>query len=357
MMINYRYLSSTASLLYCSYFLHNVIAWMKIKPFFTDTRSMFKPRTGKLVTRIYLGTLALTIPPLITQIFNNFRYFNNINDLYVRLRPYEPLMRDPWWVFTCVTLFHVIRKCYGTGTFELIGRSPRFGILLAAIILAMIFTIMDITASIVKFGGSDGINPYWKLSLVFKGLTDTIMLDDFKTELKRIGIRRMQRDDARRGTIALTMDDDDDEQHRMYDNDKAQRRESELSNNHQEFVPNGDQEFGFEDALRMGPPRDFGQPRKPSMKQTIGRVGQKISPLPNLSAFRFSAIKAGPTARGDDDEEQPRSEHREREDSSSRDSSLDRVRRLRRSMGAISPLPTQISQPDPETGLHTHGLV
>ena len=358
--MNRRYLSSTAALLYCSYFLHNVIAWLKIKPFFTDTRSMFRPRTGMLVSRIYLGTLALTVPPLILQIFNNFRYFNNINDLYVSLRPYEPLMRDPWWVFTCVTLFHVIRKCYGTGTLELIGRSPRFGILLAAIILAMIFTIMDITASIVKFGGSDGINPYWKLSLVFKGLTDTIMLDDFKTELKRIGIRRMQRDEARRGTVALTMEDDDDadDQHRMYDNDKAQRGESEFSNsNNREFVPNGDQEFGFEDALRMGPPRDFGQPRKPNMKQTIGRVGQKISPLPSLNAFRFSAIKAGPTAKGDDDEEQPRSEHREKEDSSSRDSSLDRVRRLRRSMGAISPVPTQISKPDPETGLHTHGLV
>lgn len=348
------YLSSTAALLYSSYFLHNVVAWMKIKPFFSEPRSLFRYRTGKVVTRIYLGTLALTVPPLILQIFDNFRYFNNINNLYVSVRPYEPLMRDPWWVFTCLTLFHVIRKCYGTGTLELMKRSPRFGILLAAIILAMIFTIMDITASIVKFGGSDGINPYWKFSLVFKCLTDTIMLDDFKTELKRLGIRRLQRDDARRGTIALTLDEDD---HDTYENDKAQRGEFEFSNNNnRNFVPNGNQEFGFQDALRMGPPQNYGQARKPGMKEAMGRVGQKISPLPSLSAFRFSAIKAGPKAKTDSDEG-PRNEHREKDDSSSRDSSLERVRRMRRSLGALSPLPTQISQPDPETGLHTHGLV
>lgn len=313
---------------------------------------MFGPRTCKVVSRVYLGTLALTLPPLILQIFDNFRYFNNINDLYVKVRPYEPLFRDPWWVFTCVTLFHIIRKCYGTGTLELIKRSPRFGILLVAIILAMVFTIMDIVASIVKFGGPDGINPYWKFALVFKCLTDTIMLDDFKTELKRLGIRRVQRDEMRRGTIALTLDDDD---HYAYDNDKAQRGEMELSNNKEEFVPSGNQEFGFEDALRMGPPRNHGQ-RKPSMKQAMGRVGQKISPLPHLGPFRFSAIKAGPTANRDSDEE-PRAEHREKNDSSSRESSLDRVRRMRRSLGALSPVPTQASQPDPETGLYTHGLV
>ena len=41
---------------------------------------------------------------------------------------------------------------------------------------------------------SDSINPYWKLALVFKCLTDNIMLDDFSTELKRIG-----------GSAALTL--------------------------------------------------------------------------------------------------------------------------------------------------------
>ncbi|KAJ9647014.1 hypothetical protein H2201_007183 [Coniosporium apollinis] len=87
------YLSSTAALLYCSYFLHNVVAWIKIKPFFTDSRSLFQPKTGKIVSRVYLITLAMTIPPILLQIVNNFRFFNNINDFYREVRPTEPLFR------------------------------------------------------------------------------------------------------------------------------------------------------------------------------------------------------------------------------------------------------------------------
>ncbi len=65
---------------------------------------------------------------------------------------------DPWWCFSCLSLFHVIRKCYGTGVFELIMRSPRFGILLCAICLAIVFTGLDIAASIHDFiGSTDGV--------------------------------------------------------------------------------------------------------------------------------------------------------------------------------------------------------
>lgn len=154
------YLSSTATLLYCSWIVHNVVAWMKVRPFFCDTTSIVKPETGKWVRRIYLGTLALTVPFIFWQIANNFRFFNNIDDFYVRVRPYEPLLRDPWWVFSCLTLFYVINTVYGTGVFELIKRSPRFGILLAAISLALIFTAVDIAASIHNFiGSTDGYVP------------------------------------------------------------------------------------------------------------------------------------------------------------------------------------------------------
>jgi len=34
---------------------------------------------------------------------------------------------------------------------------------------------------------SGRINPYWKLTLVFKCLSDNVMLDDFKTELRKLG--------------------------------------------------------------------------------------------------------------------------------------------------------------------------
>ena len=113
-------------------------------------------------------------------------------------------------MFSCLTLFHVISKCYGASVVGIIRRSPRLGILLVAICLAIIFTLMDILAvSVPGLSGSvDGyvppfpcstvatdleilhrVNPYWKLALIFKCLTDNIMLDDFRTELSRIGGR------------------------------------------------------------------------------------------------------------------------------------------------------------------------
>lgn len=87
------YLSSTAALLYISYFVHNVVAWIKIKPFFLDPRSLFKPQTSRIVKLVYLITLGMTIPPMILQIVNNFLFFNNISQLYSKVRPAEPLFR------------------------------------------------------------------------------------------------------------------------------------------------------------------------------------------------------------------------------------------------------------------------
>ena len=49
------YLSSTATLLYISYVLHNVVAWMKIRPFFLDPKGVVcKVSTGMWVARVYL---------------------------------------------------------------------------------------------------------------------------------------------------------------------------------------------------------------------------------------------------------------------------------------------------------------
>jgi hypothetical protein len=87
------YLSSTAALLYCSYFLHNIVAWVKIRPFFIEPRSLFQPKTAKIVRRVYLITLALTIPPMVLQITNNFLFFNNKDELYKRVRLAEPFFR------------------------------------------------------------------------------------------------------------------------------------------------------------------------------------------------------------------------------------------------------------------------
>lgn len=87
------YLSSTAALLYISYIVHNVVAWMKVRPFFHGKSTIFEPGFVKWTTRIYLTTLAMTVPPIFFQIADNFRYFNGYNGWYVPIRPYEPLMR------------------------------------------------------------------------------------------------------------------------------------------------------------------------------------------------------------------------------------------------------------------------
>ncbi|KAJ9635546.1 hypothetical protein H2204_005720 [Knufia peltigerae] len=333
------YLSSTAALLYCSWIVHNIVAWMKIRPFFTDSRSMFKPSTGKWVRRIYLGTLACTVPPIILQIYDNFRFFNNISDFYTKVRPYEPLMRDPWWCFSCFVLFHVIRKCYGTGVFELIKRSPRFGILLVAICLAMIFTAFDIVASIHNFiGSTDGINPFWKLSLVFKCLTDTIMLDDFKTELKRLGIKRMRQDEMRRRSFALVADHD---------------LESKTDDGHMEFTdalntdPTQFQSLQtFDD--RSSPSRgSTGRLRQDSMAETrtesrkekerVGKAGKRIARLPGLKEFSFMSSSKRHGSRLDDGRRgKPGTNDQENdEQQNSPPAAPERLSQMRQSLGVI----------------------
>jgi hypothetical protein len=87
------YLSSTAALLYLSWLIHNFVAWLKVRPFFLEPRSMFRPWVGRWVARIYLVLLALSAGPILLQIVDNFLFFNNINDRYKYVRPYEPLMR------------------------------------------------------------------------------------------------------------------------------------------------------------------------------------------------------------------------------------------------------------------------
>ncbi|KAK5166052.1 uncharacterized protein LTR77_008313 [Saxophila tyrrhenica] len=203
------YLSSTAALYYTSCWIHNLVAWLKIRPFFRGGNAIFSAQTCKKITWVYLISLALSAGPLVFQIYNNFRFFNDLNStLYPAARPYETLMRDPWWIFVCVMLFRVVRVSYGATTLELLKTSPRFGVLVTAIMLAVVFTVIDIIASVhpTWFGGTNGyltldwsyltaililhsINPWWKLYLVSKCLTDTIMLDDFKTELDKLSTR------------------------------------------------------------------------------------------------------------------------------------------------------------------------
>jgi hypothetical protein len=76
------YLSVSAVGLNVSWSLHNVIAWMKIKPFYS-----------RRVSQLYITTVVLVQPYWVLEIYANFTYFNNINRIFVVTRPLEPLFR------------------------------------------------------------------------------------------------------------------------------------------------------------------------------------------------------------------------------------------------------------------------
>lgn len=100
---------------------------------------------------------------------------------------------DPWWIFTTCSLFYNIKSRYEFSFFELIRISPRFGILLVAMMLSIAFTILDILAvtDALKKDLPAGIDPFWELAFVFKLLTDSVILDDFKTALDRLHAFKM----------------------------------------------------------------------------------------------------------------------------------------------------------------------
>jgi hypothetical protein len=94
-----------------------------------------------------------------------------------------------------VNLLWNIKSRYEFGYFELMRVSPRFGVLLGSMLLSVAFIIVDIlavTRVIPTTGLPNGINPFWKLAFVFKCLSDTMVLDDFKTALDRLKQYKME---------------------------------------------------------------------------------------------------------------------------------------------------------------------
>lgn len=72
---------------------------------------------------------------------------------------------------------------------ELVTVTPRFGIMLASMCLSIIFMILELCSVLDAFDEAHlpkGIQPFWKLSFIFKCLCDTVILNDFKTALDHI---------------------------------------------------------------------------------------------------------------------------------------------------------------------------
>src|SRR5271168_266609 len=95
---------------------------------------------------------------------------------------------DPWWIATTLFLFYNIKTKYELTLSQIIRISPRFAVMLGAMVLSICFIVLDVLSvtSVLKDSLPVGINPFWKLSFVFKCLTDAVVLDDFKTALDRL---------------------------------------------------------------------------------------------------------------------------------------------------------------------------
>ncbi|KAI9807259.1 MAG: hypothetical protein M1833_000002 [Piccolia ochrophora] len=168
-----KYLSGTAVFLYLSLYLHNIIGWIKNKPFL--------PPWG---SKLYIGTVIMVFPFWVAEMYFNFQYFNNLgDDHFQNTRPWEALLRDPWWIFTTSSLIYVIKNQYNFGLIELVKLSPRFGVLMLSMFLSIAFVLTDVIVTAGKLMPNKGVNPYWKLALIFKCSADALFLDDFRKVL------------------------------------------------------------------------------------------------------------------------------------------------------------------------------
>ncbi|KIY01738.1 uncharacterized protein Z520_01876 [Fonsecaea multimorphosa CBS 102226] len=195
------WLSIAAIPLNTSWWLHNVIAWMKLRPFLNKTVSGF-----------FIGTIILVIPYWIVEIYANFTYFHDVNKIFLRTRPWEALCRDPWWILAACLLIYNIKTKYDLTLTQIVRISPRFAVMLGAMVLSICFIILDVLSvtSALKSALPVGINPFWKLSFVFKCLTDSVVLDDFKTALDRLRAFKM----SRLGSFALDAADHRNKKHK-----------------------------------------------------------------------------------------------------------------------------------------------
>ena len=175
-----RYLSATATLLFISYQIHNIVSWLKIRPFL--------PKWG---SKVFILTILAVQPFWIAEAWSNFEYFNSLgSDANERMRPWEALVRDPWWIFTTWKLIDAIKKTYGFSLWSLIKINSRFGVMVACMFISIAFLLTDVIVNALRVTALSGINPYWRFALVFKCASDTIFLDDFKSVLDDIVARK-----------------------------------------------------------------------------------------------------------------------------------------------------------------------
>ncbi|KAF2199986.1 hypothetical protein GQ43DRAFT_374914 [Delitschia confertaspora ATCC 74209] len=273
------WLSVSAIFLNISWSLHNVIAWMKIRPFL--------PRP---VSLIFIVTVIMVQPYWVLEIYSNFAYFHNINTIFLKTRPFEALCRDPWWIYTTVSLFYNIKVRYEMKLFDIIKISPRFGIMLGAMLLSLVFIVLDICAvtGALRSALPVGLNPFWKLSFVFKCLTDSVILDDFKTALDRLRAFKI----SRLGSFSQD------------NSDRRSRNNGSLVNTWEELAREAQQRRGFpspDGDIDVGPRHHFpgftSRPEsKTKRKEHKDSVVAPNDPKRNSSSSSFGPEDTVPSA-------------------------------------------------------------
>jgi hypothetical protein len=133
---------------------------------------------------------------------------------------------------------------------------------------------IKLSASQIPANGIDRINPYWKLALVFKCLTDNILLDDFKSVLQRLGDLKVD------GTTAMlpnsmVLKPSEKSGSADYHHEEAF---AESSSRVRRERPSGDisEAMDHDSDLGNGPGRDN------TTANAVGKLGIKINKLPKL---------------------------------------------------------------------------
>jgi hypothetical protein len=122
------------------------------------------------------------------------------------------------------------------------------------------------------------INPYWKLALVFKCLTDNILLDDFKSVLQRLGEMNL---DETSTTLRRSMHINPiatEKSHSSHDEDGLGESSSGGRRNRTSSPDHPGLAMNLEDALNDP---ELGRQHS-TTANGVGKLGIKIGKLPKL---------------------------------------------------------------------------
>ncbi|KAL9624580.1 MAG: hypothetical protein Q9160_001244 [Pyrenula sp. 1 TL-2023] len=209
----------------------------------------------------------------------------------------------------------MVRERYSFRLGSLLHRSPRFGIMLLSMLLSIAFLCLDVCASVIpNFIGKDvvGINPFWKLCLVFKCFSDTVILDDFKTALERL--RKYVFNDSitvESGTTVANANAFGEDSSGTTGGD-LQARKSRVKRRGGSIFDRSDNRTGSDDS-RTGPNYAINR-HTTTARDAIGKVGLKISRLPGLGGAdkKLADAKISSSSSTSSDEK-PKSRHFEEE--------------------------------------------